>query len=53
MTGRVKVLDYRLASVVADVLQMPGKAKHKGFCRFTNVIMLQDLQVMAYTRLSL
>ena len=37
VTGRVKVLGYWLAAVVADVSQMLGKANHKGPGSLTNV----------------
>ena len=37
VTGRVKVLGYWLAAVVADVGQMLGKANRKGPGRVTNV----------------
>ena len=37
VTGRVKVLGYWLAAVVADVGQMLGKANHKGPGSLTNV----------------
>ena len=37
VTGRVKVLGYWLAAVVADVGQMFGKANHKGPGSLTNV----------------
>ena len=37
MTGRVKVLGYRHAAVVADVIQMLRKTNHKGPGSITNI----------------
>ena len=37
VTGRIKMLGYWLAVVVADVGQMLGKANHKGPGSLTNI----------------